>query len=338
MYTWMAGRSGRHREVAGNFPLRLRARERSPVTYSAMQLFALIPFLKFEIDIDPTMADIGPFLITWHGLFTAIGIIAGVSLSVWLAKRDGIPSEIAQEIALVGVPCAIVGTRLFYVAEHWDKFSGNLPDIVFGITEGGITLYGGLIGGVLGGLVYALWRHWPIAITFDVAAPGMILGQGLGRIGDLINGEHHATETSLPWGVRYVHPNTLGQSLDANGNPAYFHPAAGGYEMLGDFVILALLLFVARRYIKTPGWVFCTYMILYGAMRFGLSFTRIDEQELYGIPVPQIVSGLIIGLAIVLAGVLMRWPGPITPEYAERVWGDEERAGPAQGGDAEARA
>lgn len=294
-----------------------------------MYLLAFVPFLKFDINIDPTMADIGPFTLTWHGLFTAVGIIGGVSLGVWLAKRDGIPSEVAQEIALVGVPCAIVGTRLFYVAEHWDKFSGNLPDIVFGITEGGITLYGGLIGGVLGGLVYALWHRWPIAIGLDAAAPGLILGQGLGRIGDLINGEHHASQTDLPWAVRYIHPNTLGQSLDANGNPAYFHPAAGGYEMLGDFVILAILLFVARRYVKTPGWVFCSYIIMYAVMRFFLSYTRIDEQELYAIPVPQIVSGLLVGLAIIVAGVLLRWPGPITPEYAERVWGKEEGEEPA---------
>ena len=151
-----------------------------------MSVLALLPFLAIDINIDPTFAEFGPFLLTWHGLFTAVGIIGGVWLSVWLCQKDGIPSEIAQEIALVGVPSAIVGARLFYVFEHWDRFSGDLTGIVFDITEGGITLYGGLIGGLLGGLVYALWRHWPIAITLDCAAPGMILGQGIGRIGDFI--------------------------------------------------------------------------------------------------------------------------------------------------------
>jgi phosphatidylglycerol:prolipoprotein diacylglycerol transferase len=280
---------------------------------------ALLPFLAIDINIDPTMFEWGPLTLTWHGFFTAVGIICGVTLSVWLARKDGIPSEVAQEIALVAVPCAIVGARLFYVFEHWSDFSGDPLKIVTGITEGGITLYGSLIGGVLGGLAYALWRRLPIAIGLDVAAPGMILGQGIGRIGDLINGEHWADETSLPWAVRYVHPNTLGEIGKA------VHPTAGGYEMLGDFIILALLLFVFRRVIKTPGWVFCTYVALYGLMRFFLSYTRTDEATIGDVPVPQVVAAITIGIAVVLASVLWRWPGPITREYAERVWGDASR-------------
>jgi phosphatidylglycerol:prolipoprotein diacylglycerol transferase len=279
-------------------------------------MFALLPLLAIDINIDPVMFDMGPFTLTWHGLFTAIGIIAGVSLSVYLCKLDGIPSEIAQEIALVAVPCAIVGARLFFVFEHWDKFSSDIPGIIMNITEGGITLYGGLIGGVLGGLIYALFRRWPIAITLDAAAPGMLLGQAVGRIGDLINGEHWADQTDLPWAFRYTNPNTLGEIGKA------VHPTAGGYELLGDLIILGLLVFVFRRFVRTPGWVFCIYVGLYGAMRFALSYTRTNEQEISGIPVPQLVAGITIGLAIVAASVLMRWPGPITPEYANRVWGD----------------
>ena len=288
-----------------------------------MALLHLLPLLVIDINIDPTFAEFGPFTLTWHGFFTAVGILAGVTISVWIAKKDGIPPEIAQEIALVGVPSAIVGARLFYVVEHWDRFSHDLGNIVFGITEGGITLYGGLLGGALGGVIYALFHRWPIGIGLDAAAPGMILGQGLGRIGDLINGEHHADPSNLPWAVRYIHPNTLGEFGVA------VHPTAGGYELLGDFVILALLLFVLRRWLRAPGWVFCGYMILYAVMRFGLSFTRTDEQVLYGIPVPQLVSGLLVGLAIVIAGVLLKYPGPITPEYAERVWGDADDETPA---------
>jgi phosphatidylglycerol---prolipoprotein diacylglyceryl transferase len=281
-----------------------------------MHMLALVSFLTIDINIDPTMFEFGPFTLTWHGLFTAVGIIGGVSLSVWLAKKDGIPAEIGQEIALVGVPCAIVGARLFFVFEHWDRFGQDPVTIVTKITEGGITLYGGLIGGVLGGLVYSIWHKWPIGIGLDAAAPGMVLGQGLGRIGDLINGEHHATGTDLPWGFRYTNPNTLGELGKA------VHPTAGGYELVGDFVICAFLVFVARRYVRTPGWVFCIYIALYAVMRYALSFTRVDEQELFKIPVPQIVSGLLLAVAVVAAGILFRHPGPITPEYAERAWGD----------------
>jgi phosphatidylglycerol:prolipoprotein diacylglycerol transferase len=290
-------------------------------------LALLLPLLAIDINIDPVMGEFGPFTLTWHGFFTAVGIVAGVSLSVWLAKKDGIPTEIGQEIALVGVPCAIVGARLFYVAEHWDRFSGDPAEIITGITEGGITLYGGLLGGVIGGVLYALYHKWPIGIGLDAAAPGLILGQGIGRIGDLINGEHHADESGLPWAVRYTHPETLGELGVA------VHPTAGGYEMLGDFIICGLLVFVVRRYARVPGWVFCSYMVMYGVMRFFLSYTRTDEQVFYDVPVPQIVSGILIGAGLALAAVFYRWPGPITPEYAERAWGDLPPPEPEPEGD-----
>lgn len=292
-------------------------------------LHALV-FLVIDINIDPDIGQWGPFRLSWHGFFTAVGILGGVSLSVYLAKKDGIPSEVAQEIALVGVPCAIVGARLFYVAEHWDLFKGSPQDIILDITEGGITLYGGLIGGALGGVVYAIFHRWPIAIGLDAAAPGMVLGQGIGRLGDLINGEHRADPSDLPWAVRYTHPNTLGELGVA------VHPTAGGYEMLGDFLILALLVFVLRRYIRVPGWVFASYVVLYGLMRFGLSYTRTDEAAVGNVPVPQIVAAATLGIAIIAAGVLYRYPGPITDEYARRHWdrdGDGDPVSPVPGAD-----
>ncbi len=289
-----------------------------------MDLLALIPFLAIDINIDPTFTKLGPFVLSWHGLFTALGIIVGASVGIYLGKRDGIPPEVGQEMALVAVPSAIVGARLFYVFEHWDRFGDNLLDIVFKINEGGVTLYGGLIGGVLGGVIYSLIRRWPIAIALDVAGPGMVLGQGIGRLGDLINGEHHGTASDLPWAVRYVHPNTLGELGKS------VHPTAGGYELLGDLIIFLLLVFVARRFLRAPGWVFSSYIILYAIMRFSLSYFRMDEQDIFGIPAPQLISGALVGLGIVLAGFFLKYPGPITPEYAERVWGEtsDEEAPP----------
>ena len=280
-----------------------------------MDLSAVALLLSITIDIDPDIGTIFGLTISWHGLFTAIGIIGGVSLSVYLARVDGIPSDVGQELALVSVICAIIGARLFFVFEHWDRFHDDLAGIVLDIAEGGITLYGGLIGGVIGGVIYGLIHRWPIGIGLDAAAPGMILGQGLGRIGDLINGEHLSTASDLPWAFVYRHPNTLGE-LGVS-----VHPTAGGYELLGDFIILAFLLFVARRFLKVPGWLFCTYAVIYSVMRFGLSEFRFDEQTIDGIPVPQIVAAVVIGIAIILAGVIRRFPGKITDEWEDRVFG-----------------
>jgi len=272
-------------------------------------------FLIIDININPNIFEIGTFALSWHGLFTSLAILAGVALGVALLSRDGVPTEIGQEIALVAVVCALIGARLFFVFEHWSFFSSDPASIITGVTEGGITLYGGLIGGVLGGFLYALIRKWPIGIGLDAAAPGMILGQAIGRIGDLINGEHLATESTLPWAFRYIHPETLGEFGLA------VHPTAGGYEMLGDFLILGVLLFIARPRIRIPGWTFCLYVILYAAMRLGLSEMRFDEQTISGLPVPQLVSIVMLGIAFIAGGVLIKHHGPITHEWERRVFG-----------------
>lgn len=288
-------------------------------------LATLWPLLVIDIHIDPNIGSFGPFTLTWHGVFSALGILAGVTLSVWLAKRDGIPAEVGQEVALVAIPSAVLGARLFYVFEHFGHFRDQPWEILTGLNEGGITLYGGLIGGVLGGAIYGLIRRWPVAVGLDAAAPGMVLGQAIGRIGDLINGEHLATESNLPWAVRYTHPNTLGELGKA------VHPTAGGYELVGDLLILLLLLFVLRRVVKRPGWVFCSYAVLYSAMRFVLSFFRVDEQTvpIFGndVPVPQVTAVIVIGLAVMLAGFLLRHTGPVPREYALRVWGQASPPG-----------
>ncbi len=255
----------------------------------------MLPFFAIKIHIDPTMAELGPFTLAWHGFFTAIGIIAGVTLAVRLAKAKGLDPSVGQEIALVGVPSAIVGARLFYVAEHWNRFSEDLPRILTGITEGGITLYGGLIGGVLGGLAYGVYRRVPVLRFLDVAAPGMILGQAIGRLGDLINGEHRGTPTDLPWAVRYTHPNTLGDPGVA------VHPTAGGYELLGDLAILVILLLVVARVARQPGWVFAWYLLLYAGLRASLSPFRLDEAGAFGAAIPQLVGIGVIAAALILS-------------------------------------
>lgn len=259
----------------------------------------MLPVLAIEIDIDPTIAELGPLTLAWHGFFTAVGIVAGVWLAIRMARSRGLDPNVAQEIALVGVPCAIVGARLFYVVEHWGRFSDDPLRIVTGITEGGITLYGGLIGGVLGGLAYGLYRRLPILPFLDAAAPGMILGQAIGRVGDLINGEHRGTPSDLPWAVRYTHPNTLGDPGVA------VHPTAGGYELLGDLVILAILLLVVWRVARRPGRVFVWYALLYSGLRASLSPLRVDETGAFGAAIPQLVGVGVIAAAILLAAFLL---------------------------------
>ena len=284
-----------------------------------------------NIHLNPHIFD-GGFALTWHGFFTAVGIAGGVWLAVRCARRVGLPEDDAFTIALVAVPCGIVGARALWVLEHTDLIH-NVGDI-FALTDGGISVYGAMIGGALGGFIYVvIWKPgFPRWLALDAAAPGMILGQAVGRLGDTINGEHFAKATDLPWAFRYTHPSTdgpwasivdgvippaanwfRGQTGALAEAPVPVHPVAGGYELILDFMILGGLLLL-RRTRLLPGWGFVFYVLAYAAVRGLLALLRTDEQTAFGgLSVPQLLAILTGLLALAMAWYLWRNP-PSRPE------------------------
>jgi prolipoprotein diacylglyceryltransferase len=120
----------------------------------------------------------------------------------------------------------------------------------------------------------------PIA---DLAAPGLLLGQALGRIGDVINGEHLSVSANLPWSVLYLHADSPGSRFPV-------HPAVG-YELVWDLVTLGLLYVLARR-VLPPGTLYWSYLVLYSVGRFLLSFLRLDPVRLAGLQISQVAAML----------------------------------------------
>ena len=284
-----------------------------------------------NININPEIFG-GGISLTWHGFFTAVGIALGVWLAVRLARRSGLHEDDTFTIALVGVPSGIVGARALWVFEHTDLID-NVGDI-FALTDGGISVYGAMIGGVLGAFIYVvIWKpQFPRWLALDIAAPGMILGQAVGRLGDTINGEHFAKASDLPWAFRYTNPSTEGpwasivdgvipaSSTWVRGQtgalaeaPVAVHPVAGGYELILDLMILGTLLLLRRTRI-VPGWTFVVYVLTYGAVRGLLAILRSDEQTVVGdLSVPQFLA-ILTGLgAAAMAYYLWRNP-PDRPE------------------------
>lgn len=237
--------------------------------------------LTIKIGMDPNIAKFGSLQLTWHGIFTAVGIAAGVYLGAWLGRRQGFTEDDAYSIALVGVPAGIIGARALYVIENYQRFQGQWLDVVR-INEGGISIYGAVIGGVLGAVAYGLIRKMPIMRGLDAAVFGLLLGMGTGRIGDLINGEHVGKASSLPWAVEYTNINSPAYQFGAT------HPAAT-YEMIGDVLIIGIIGLVFVKLWQTrPGVTFFSGLVLYSAMRFGVSYLRIDS----GLNCPNIGPGI----------------------------------------------
>jgi phosphatidylglycerol:prolipoprotein diacylglycerol transferase len=278
----------------------------------------MIDVLSINIGLDPNIVEIGGFLITWHGFFTAVGIVAGVWLAVGVASssRINIDPDTSYTLGVVVVAAGLVGARALYVIENYGDSSSidSFVDI-FRITEGGISIYGAIIGGAIGGWAYGLRKKLPCASGADAAVFGMMLGLAIGRLGDLINGEHFARQSDLPWAVTYSHPNS----------PAFFreamHPATT-YEMFGDLIILGILAVLWRLQPKS-GIIFTAAFLLYAVMRFAVSFLRLDSEEpLLGLTTPQVVSLLVVIVGTPLLVFFLRRDEPeredITPAERQR--------------------
>ena len=254
-----------------------------------------MPLLSIDIPWGPDITNIGGFLLTWHGLFTAIGVLAGVNLALRMAKRVGYDEDDAYTLALVGVPSGVIGARALFVWERWD-FYGENPGEIIALTEGGISIWGAILGGVIGASAFALWRHYPIGRGLDIAAFGLLLGQATGRLGDIVNGEHLARATDLPWGVIYTDPDSPGFAHSVTVGAV--HPATA-YELLGDLVILGALFYVLHRvFWNKPGLTFFTYLVSYATMRFFLTYLRVDSAETLGLRVPQLVSLIVLAASV----------------------------------------
>src|SRR3990172_1616263 len=126
--------------------------------------------LTIKIGIDPVIADVAGVEITWHGLFTALGVIAGVAVSAYLARRAGYAEDTVYNVALALVVGGIIGARALYVVENWSLFKDDLGEM-FAINTGGISIYGALIGGTVGAWLYIVLRKVPnVPRGADIAA------------------------------------------------------------------------------------------------------------------------------------------------------------------------
>jgi phosphatidylglycerol---prolipoprotein diacylglyceryl transferase len=259
----------------------------------------LIP-LTIVIDLEPNLFRIGPFLITWHGVFAVLGILAGARLGLWLLGKNGVEVKQGADGVAWMVLVGLVGARLLYVWENYKLFEGNLARI-FAITEGGISQWGGLFGAMVGAYIWArraAFSYWKL---LDAAGAAAMIGLAIGRVGDVVNGEHHGTPTTLPWGVEYVNPDTLGQPGQI------VHPEVA-YEMILTLVILgAILPFHQRLKARLPDGVLgLAYLGLYAIGRFLLSYFRTDPAVFAGLRQAQLASLLMVAIAVVAIPILFR--------------------------------
>lgn len=250
---------------------------------------------------------IGPITVRFYALCIILGIIVATFMANHHLTKRGAERWVIIDILLITVPIAIICARIYHVLTHPGFYFGPGTQFwhVFAIWEGGIAIYGALIGGAIGALLGCRWtgiRFWSFA---DAIAPGLILAQAMGRFGNYFNHELFGLPTTLPWGLQIESTN----AKFPPGLPAgtLFQPLFL-YEIVWNLLGFALILFLERRFALQWGKVLATYLIWYGAGRSYLESIRIDPSSIgfLGVPANVWASLFAVALGIVLFVVQTR--------------------------------
>lgn len=266
------------------------------------------PNLGIEIDhLSRTAFTVFGQDIYWYGIFIGLGVILGVLLALHEAKRTGQNPDTYLDFIIYAMIIAIIGARLYYVIFSWDFYSQH-PEKIFAIREGGLAIYGGIIGGVLTAIVYSHLKKKSFWVMADTMAPSLILGQMLGRWGNFFNKEAFGGFTDNLFAMRYqlsqvrasdVTPDILQNLVTVNGvDYIQVHPTFL-YESMWSLCVFIILLILQRKK-KFDGQVCATYFFGYALGRVWIEGLRTDQLCTGNVPVSQALSAVLIIASVVL--------------------------------------
>ena len=249
------------------------------------------PFLGLEVD-PPRSFFIGPFEVRMYGLIIAIGLMLAVWYCCRRSKEFGLTEDNLFDGLILVLPIAIIFARAYYCVFSWDEFAGN-PISVFYIWNGGIAIYGGVLGAVLGMWIFSKWKKLKLTAVLDLVMMGFLIGQFVGRWGNFMNREAFGAETDS-----FLR---MGLTNSLTGEVTYFHPTFL-YESAWNFVGFILIHFLSKKR-KYDGQVALYYAAWYGLGRSLIEGLRMDS--LYWGPFR--VSQMLAALTCLAAVAVLVW-------------------------------
>jgi phosphatidylglycerol---prolipoprotein diacylglyceryl transferase len=248
----------------------------------------------------PVMFEVGPFALRYYGLCIAIGIIVATWLTSRELERKGYDGTLALDSLFFIVPLGFVGARAYHVITDYGLYSQDPFPGVFEVWNGGLGIYGAVIGGFVGLLIFARIRGISPLAFADAVAPGLVLAQAIGRWGNYFNQELFGRPSELPWAIHISPENRPIGYEDA----ATFHPTFL-YESIWDVVVCLILLWVARRFADRlkNGDIAVLYVSLYSFGRFFVESLRVDPAFIIGGTIRGnlfVSSVLALGFAMIL--------------------------------------
>ena len=259
------------------------------------------PGLGLSFHLNRVAFTIGGVSIYWYGVCIAVGLCLALVFAFRHSLEFGVDPDSMVDVILIGVVLGIISARAYYVAMAPFKYESIWEMIA--IRDGGLAIYGGIIGGFLFGGLACKWRGVPVLPMFDLTAMGFLLGQGCGRWGNFFNQEAFGANTKLPWGMisnttmEYIsnHYDELGGKVSALDpiHPCFLYESI--WCLIG-FIILHFYL----KHRKFDGEVFLMYTGWYGLGRFFIEGLRTDSLYLGNIRVSQLVAGTCVLASLVL--------------------------------------
>jgi phosphatidylglycerol:prolipoprotein diacylglycerol transferase len=245
------------------------------------------------IDINPVLLGFGHFAIRWYGIIVAGSMALGAWVASREARRKGMSTEVFYDALVWCIAGGLIGARLFHVIDHWPHEYAADPIRALYIWEGGLAIWGGVIGGLVALILFARRRGLSLGRLADIAVPGLVLAQATGRLACIITGDAMGPPTDGPFGIAYRNPGAMVPQLGV------FYTPMPVYELIANLAIFAVIWGLRRR--PAPdGRLFLIYLVLYSIMRFLLAYASSYQVIAFGLTQSQIVALAALSAAVVL--------------------------------------
>ena len=279
------------------------------------------PNLGWSFDLNPVAFSIGNLTFRWYGVLIAIGFLLALLYAFSRIKEFGLDSDRAIDVILAGTIGSIIGARAYYVIFQWSEFKDD-PVSIFEIWNGGLAIYGGLIGAFLVGGLFCKLRKVKILPMFDLVCSALLIGQSIGRWGNFINVEAFGCNTTLPWGMtsasikNYLAEHqaaleAIGMTIDPSlpVHPTFLYESL--WSLIG-FILIALDI----KHRRFDGEIMLIYSGWYGLGRMFIEGLRTDSLMIGTLRVSQVLAGLLfVASLITWIVVRSRIKAQHDPEY-----------------------
>ena len=251
--------------------------------------------------------SIGRFEIAYYGMIIACGMLLGLFLAMWVAKKTKQDPELYFDVALYAIPIALIGARAYYVIFSWDQYKDNLIHILY-FREGGLAIFGGVIAAVITFYVYVKIKKQNFWLMVDTGCVGLVLGQIIGRWGNFFNREAFGgySDGLLAMQIRvdeaaYTTQDLMNKAVTIDGTQYIQVQPTFLYESLWNLGVLIIIL-LYRKHKKFDGELFMMYLFGYGIGRFIIESFRTDQLLLpyIGLPVSQVFSACLAVFALIV--------------------------------------